>query len=353
MTGVVAAGRPARLPRDRAPRPAPVHAGRPRRPRRARRRPGGHALHHRRPRRRRATRCATTTSRSGSRTTTRGDRYGFWAAIERETGAFLGWFHLRPLPEDPPDEPELGYRLTGASWGRGFATEGSRALIDEAFESSRARRVHASTMAVNDGSWRVMEKSGHALRRGSFVMEWPVRIQGDEEGDVEYAIDREEWEADRAAETVGLGTTVPVARGPLDDRLRRPRPAPLRGPQLEDQRAERARAPRRPPGPAPGASPSHSAGERHADDGLEQHQDPGPRPADERIAVRNSSDDRPAATMPASSTPATGRGSGAASTSAVALADRPRATTVAADQRHADVDERRRRPRAPTGSRGG
>ena len=31
----------------------------------------------------------------------RGDRYGFWAAIERATGAFLGWFHLRPLPEDP------------------------------------------------------------------------------------------------------------------------------------------------------------------------------------------------------------------------------------------------------------
>ncbi|MEJ7697757.1 MAG: GNAT family N-acetyltransferase [Candidatus Limnocylindrales bacterium] len=25
-----------------------------------------------------------------------GDRYGFWAAIEKSTGAFLGWFHLRP-----------------------------------------------------------------------------------------------------------------------------------------------------------------------------------------------------------------------------------------------------------------
>ncbi len=30
----------------------------------------------------------------------RGDRYGFWAAIEKETGAFLGWFHLRPQPGD-------------------------------------------------------------------------------------------------------------------------------------------------------------------------------------------------------------------------------------------------------------
>ena len=54
----------------------------------------------------------------------RGDAWGFWAAIERETGAFLGWFHLRPNKEDPPDEPELGYRLVQSAWGKGYATEG-------------------------------------------------------------------------------------------------------------------------------------------------------------------------------------------------------------------------------------
>ena len=128
----------------------------------------------------------------------RGDRYGFWAAIERTTGAFLGWFHLRPLPEDADDEPELGYRLIRSSWGRGYATEGSRALIDKAFAELGARRVHASTMAVNAGSRRVMEKAGMRFVR-TFVMDWPVRIEGDEEGDVEYAIDRAQWEADRAA----------------------------------------------------------------------------------------------------------------------------------------------------------
>ena len=26
----------------------------------------------------------------------RGDAWGFWAAIERQTGAFQGWFHPRP-----------------------------------------------------------------------------------------------------------------------------------------------------------------------------------------------------------------------------------------------------------------
>ncbi|HSS36107.1 MAG TPA: GNAT family N-acetyltransferase, partial [Patescibacteria group bacterium] len=90
----------------------------------------------------------------------RGDRYGFWAAIERQTGAFLGWFHLRPLPDDPQDEPELGYRLMGSAWGHGYATEGSRALVRKAFTELGARRVYATTMVVNVGSWRVMEKAG-------------------------------------------------------------------------------------------------------------------------------------------------------------------------------------------------
>ena len=127
--------------------------------------------------------------------------YGFWAAIERTTGEFVGWFHLRPGSDDAPDEPELGYRLHRRFWGRGLATEGSRALVDTAFLDRGARRVHASTMAVNAGSRRVMEKSGLRFVR-TFHADWPVRITGDEEGDVEYAITRAEWEADRATPTI-------------------------------------------------------------------------------------------------------------------------------------------------------
>jgi RimJ/RimL family protein N-acetyltransferase len=124
----------------------------------------------------------------------RGDRYGFWAAIEKSTGRFLGWFHLRPQRGDADDEPELGYRLIASAWGRGYATEGSRALIRKAFTDLGARRVYAQTMVVNVGSWRVMEKAG--LRRiRVFHQPWPDRIEGEEHGDVEYALTRAEWEA--------------------------------------------------------------------------------------------------------------------------------------------------------------
>lgn len=122
--------------------------------------------------------------------------YGFWAAEEKATGAFLGWFHLRPHSDGAPDEPELGYRLRREAWGKGYATEGSLALIDRAFEELGARRVYAETMVVHTASRRVMEKAGMELVR-TFHADWPVRIPGDEEGDVEYAITRERWLARR------------------------------------------------------------------------------------------------------------------------------------------------------------
>jgi RimJ/RimL family protein N-acetyltransferase len=115
----------------------------------------------------------------------RGDAWGSWAAIERATGSFIGWFQLRPQPHDPPEEPELGYRSCREAWDAGIATEGSRALIDKAFGELGARRVDATTMAVDRGSWRVMEKAG--MRFVPFNGEWPDRIRGD----VEYAITRE------------------------------------------------------------------------------------------------------------------------------------------------------------------
>src|SRR3954447_3347261 len=86
--------------------------------------------------------------------------YGFWAAVEKSTGDFLGWFHYRPAPGAPADQPELGYRLRCEAWGKGYATEGSRALIAKGFTEFGVQRVVAFAMAVNTASRRVMEKSG-------------------------------------------------------------------------------------------------------------------------------------------------------------------------------------------------
>src|SRR4029079_7271641 len=118
--------------------------------------------------------------------------WGFFAANERVSGTFLGWFHLRPGDGDPDDELELGYRLRKDGWGKGYATEGARALIDYAFERG-AQRVYAETMVAHVASHSVMEKAGLLFVR-TFTQPWPYRIEGEEKGDVEYALTRDEWE---------------------------------------------------------------------------------------------------------------------------------------------------------------
>ena len=130
--------------------------------------------------------------------------FGFWPAFERVSDEFLGWFHLRPDQGVPLDEPELGYRLRRAAWGRGFASEVSQALVDRAFTDLGAERVTAATYVDNLGSRRVMEKVGMRLVR-TFRMtpeelsrhgvDDPSVFPGD---DVEYAITRAEWSARQA-----------------------------------------------------------------------------------------------------------------------------------------------------------
>ena len=124
--------------------------------------------------------------------------FGFWAAIEKSTGEFLGWFHFRPAPGTSPAQVELGYRLRKSAWGKGLATEGSRALIRKGFTEFGVQRVVAEAMAVNIASRRVMEKAGLTLIR-TFHQPWPYRIDGEEHGDVEYALEKADWEQQEPA----------------------------------------------------------------------------------------------------------------------------------------------------------
>ena len=98
------------------------------------------------------------------------DRLGTWAAESAATGEFLGWFHFRPGPDADITNIDLGYRLRRSAWNKGYATEGSRALIDRGFTELGVERVFAHTMTVNAASRRVLEKCGLTL-----VAHHPVR----------------------------------------------------------------------------------------------------------------------------------------------------------------------------------
>ncbi|MCX4469705.1 GNAT family N-acetyltransferase [Micromonospora sp. NBC_01655] len=124
---------------------------------------------------------------------------GRWAATDRATGSFLGWFALDAEAGDASrggtaGQAELGYRLRRAGWGRGLATEGSRALVRYGFTTLGLRRIWAETMAVNVASRRVLEKAGLRYVR-TFHLDWDDPIEGTEHGEVEYELLRDEWDA--------------------------------------------------------------------------------------------------------------------------------------------------------------
>ncbi len=116
---------------------------------------------------------------------------GVFAAESSSDGGFLGWFEFRPSEADALDDVELGYRLHRRYWGRGLATEGAQALVRLAFTELGVRRVYATTMAVNHGSRRVLEKTGLRHVR-TFHEDWPEPIPGSEHGDVEYELLRQD-----------------------------------------------------------------------------------------------------------------------------------------------------------------
>lgn len=101
---------------------------------------------------------------------------GYWAAHEKASDIFAGWFHFRPDRYEPA-AMELGYRLMRRCWGRGYATEGGRALVEKAFTGWNVDRVVARTLAGNLASQRVMEKCGlrfeeHFLYPASRLAGW-------------------------------------------------------------------------------------------------------------------------------------------------------------------------------------
>ena len=123
------------------------------------------------------------------------DRLGTWAAESADGGQFLGWFHFRPGPDGDITNIDLGYRLRRSTWNKGYATEGSRALINMGFTDLGVQRVFAHTMTVNLASRRVMEKCGLTLVRTSpYEGSDSDVIDGAEHGEVEYALTRSEWQ---------------------------------------------------------------------------------------------------------------------------------------------------------------
>ncbi len=84
--------------------------------------------------------------------------YSPFAVIERPEGPLVGVCGFKTL--DDPDGAELIYHFTPAVWGRGYATEASRAALDWVRRTLPLRYVEASLDPRNEASRKVLLKVG-------------------------------------------------------------------------------------------------------------------------------------------------------------------------------------------------
>jgi RimJ/RimL family protein N-acetyltransferase len=87
--------------------------------------------------------------------------YGPWAAIEKETGRWVGRIGLNLMPDWPgPDKWEVGFELAPGFWGRGLATEATGEAIRFAWANTPLPRIISATAVGHRASRNVMEKCG-------------------------------------------------------------------------------------------------------------------------------------------------------------------------------------------------
>jgi RimJ/RimL family protein N-acetyltransferase len=84
--------------------------------------------------------------------------FGTWRAARRDTGAYIGWFTLKYIPDTVV--VEVGYRLLRDAWGLGFATEGATELVRYGFDDLGLHRIVGITHRDNVASQRVLLKAG-------------------------------------------------------------------------------------------------------------------------------------------------------------------------------------------------
>jgi RimJ/RimL family protein N-acetyltransferase len=106
--------------------------------------------------------------------------FGPWAALEKDSGRWIGRIGLSLLEDWPGDDKwEVGFELAREFWGRGYATEGARRAIRFAWEETPLNRVISVTSPDHLASRRVMEKCGLNFRgevqwRGTTVVWYAV-----------------------------------------------------------------------------------------------------------------------------------------------------------------------------------
>ena len=94
-------------------------------------------------------------------------------AHDRDVPALIGGIAI----SDHEGTPNLGYWLTPSAWGRGYATEAGRAVVDMARHALPLRRLDAWHFLDNPASGAVLRKLGFRATGRTTMRRSPARTE--------------------------------------------------------------------------------------------------------------------------------------------------------------------------------
>jgi len=104
-------------------------------------------------------------------------------------GCLCGGVGLRLEPEH--DRTELGYWIGVPYWGRGYATEAARAMVDYGFKALKLNRIFAAHFGHNLASGRILVKLGMRYEgcQRENIRKWDQFVDSEL-----YGMLRQEWQ---------------------------------------------------------------------------------------------------------------------------------------------------------------
>jgi [ribosomal protein S5]-alanine N-acetyltransferase len=88
---------------------------------------------------------------------------GFWAIVTKETGEIVGTIILIQLQDEDENltqDYEIGWHLKKSSWGKGYATEAAKAILDYGFKVLKLSTIYAIARSENTASLCVIQRLG-------------------------------------------------------------------------------------------------------------------------------------------------------------------------------------------------
>lgn len=94
------------------------------------------------------------------------NKMGRWAVYLRSNNEFIGWCGIKYLAS--LDEYDLGYRFFKKYWGKGHATESSKAVVEYGKNVLKLKEIVGRASVDNHNSIKVLEKAGLKFKEEGF-----------------------------------------------------------------------------------------------------------------------------------------------------------------------------------------